>query len=117
MIRLLNLTMKEAQRYKVISEVEEGYLKVKEAAEVLGLSERSESGSCGPVYRIKARVEREGVGGIIHKSKGKKAPRWLMEKIRDRIDHLYKTKYRGFNLTHMREFLSDEEGIKVSRSR
>ena len=105
---MINLTMKEAERYKVISEVEEGYLRVKEAAEVLGLSQRQ-------VYRIKERVEREGAGGIIHKSKGNKAPRWLTEKIRDKIHHLYETKYRGFNLTHMTEFLSDEEGIKVCR--
>jgi len=105
---VLNLTMKEAERYKVISEVEEGYLKVKEAAGILGLSERQ-------VYRIKARVEREGAGGVIHKRKGKKTPLWLTDKICDKIDHLYKTKYRGFNLTHMTEFLNEEEGIKVSR--
>jgi transposase len=104
----LHLTMQEAERYKVISEVEEGYLKVKEAGEILGLSERQ-------VYRIKARVEREGAGGVIHKSKGKKAPLWLTEKIKDKIDHLYKTKYRGFNLTHMTEFFNQEEGIRVSR--
>jgi transposase len=107
-IRVLNLTMKEAQRYKVISEVGEGYLKVKEGAEILGLSQRQ-------VYRIKGRVEGEGAGGIIHKGKGKHIPRWLTEKIRDKIDHLYKTKYRGFNLTHMTEYLNEEEGIKVSR--
>jgi transposase len=105
---VLNLTMQEAERYKVISEVEEGYLKVKEAGEILGLSERQ-------VYRIKARVEREGAGGVIHKSKGKKAPLWLTEKIKDKIDHLYKTTYRGFNLTHMTEFFNQEEGIRVSR--
>ena len=105
---MLNLTMKEAERYKVISEVEEGYLKVKEAAEIIGLSERQ-------VYRIKARVKREGAGGLIHKSKGKNTPLWLTDKIRDKIDHLYKTKYRGFNLTHMTEFLNQEEGIEVSR--
>lgn len=104
----LNLTMKEAERYKVISEVEEGYLKVKEAAEILELSERQ-------IYRIKARVEEEGAGGVIHRSKGKRAPLWLTEKIRDRIDHLYKNKYGGFNLTHMTEFLNGEERIKVSR--
>jgi predicted transcriptional regulator of viral defense system len=58
MMRVLNLTMQEAERYKVISEVEGGYLKVGEAAEILGLSERQ-------VYRIKARVEKEGAGGVI----------------------------------------------------
>ena len=105
---LLSLTMKEAQRYKVIMEVEGGYLKVREAAEILGLSQRQ-------VYRVKARVEREGPGGIIHKSRGKLRPRWLTEKIKDKIDHFYKSKYRGFNLTHMTEYLNGDEGIKVSR--
>jgi len=105
---VLNLTMKEAERYKVISEVDEGYLKVKEAAEILELSERQ-------VYRIKARVGKEGTGGVIHRGKGKKSPLWLTEKLKDKIDHFYKTKYRGFNLTHMTEYLNGEEGIKVSR--
>jgi transposase len=104
----LNLTMKEAERYKVISEVEGGYLEVGEAAEILGLSERQ-------VYRIKGRVKEEGAGGVIHKNKDKRRPRWLREKVRDKIDHFYKTKYRGFNLTHLTEFLNEEEGIKVSR--
>jgi transposase len=105
---VLNLTMQEAERYKVISEVNGGYLKVGEAAEILGLSERQ-------VYRIKTRVGKEGAGGVIHKSKGKKAPLWLTERVRDKIDHLYRTRYRGFNLTHMTEFLNNEEGIRVSR--
>jgi len=105
---MLNLTMQEAERYKVISEVEEGYLKVKEAAGILGLSERQ-------VYRIKARVKREGTGGVIHRGKCKKDPYWLTDKIKERIDHLYQTQYRGFNLTHLTEFLNTEERIKVSR--
>jgi len=105
---VLNLTMREAERYKVISEVEGGYLKGGEAAGILGLSERQ-------VYRIKARVKEEGAGGVIHRSKGKRSPYWLKEKIRERIDHLYQSKYRGFNLTHMTEFLNGEEGIRVSR--
>jgi len=105
---MLNLTMEEAQKYKVISEVTEGYLKVKEAGELLGLSQRQ-------IYRIKARVRKEGPGGVIHKSKGKKNSRWLTEKITNRIDHLYKTKYQGFNLTHMTEYLNSQEGIRVSR--
>jgi len=103
---VLNLTMQEAERYKTISEVEGGYLRIKEAGEILGLSECQ-------VYRIKARVGKEGAGGVIHRSKGKKTPRWLTEKIKDKIDHFYKTKYRGFNLTHMTEFLNQEEEIFV----
>ena len=105
---MLNLTREEAQRYKVISEVTEEYLKVKEAAELLGLSERQ-------IYRIKARVQREGGGGVSHRSKGKKSPRWITMKVKDKIGQLYKTKYRGFNLTHMTEYLNSEERIRVSR--
>lgn len=59
---VLNLTMREAKRYEVIAEVEGGYVKVEEAGEILDLSERR-------VYRIKARVKREGVGGVIHRAK------------------------------------------------
>jgi transposase len=80
MRRVLNLTMQESERYKVISEVEKGYLKAKEAAEILGLSERQ-------AYRIKARVEKEGAEGVIPRSKGKKTPLWLTDKICDKIDH------------------------------
>jgi transposase len=100
--------MQEAERYKVISEVEGGYIEVGEAAGILGLSARQ-------VYRIKARVKEEGARGVIHRSKGKRSPYWLKEKIRERIDHLYQGKYRGFNLTHMTEFLNEEERIRVSR--
>ncbi len=102
---MLNLTMEEAERYKVISEVESGYLRIKEAGELLDLSERQ-------VYRIEARIRK---GEVVHKSKGKKAPLGLTERIRDRVDHFYKTRYRGFNLTHMTEFLKEEERIRVSR--
>ena len=105
---MFSLTMREAHRYKIISEVNDSYFKVKEAAEILELSQRQ-------IYRIKARVQKEGAGGVVHKSRGKRSPRWLTDGIRDKIEHLYKTKYRGFNLTHMTEFLNSEEKIRVSR--
>jgi hypothetical protein len=78
-MRVLSLTMEEAHRYKVISEVNE-------AAEILGLSQRQ-------VYRIKERIQKEGSKGVIHRSKGRKSPHWLIRlwihrtgKIRCRID-------------------------------
>jgi len=105
---VLNLTMKEVARYKVITEVIQRHLKVKDAAKILKRSERQ-------VYRIKARVKKEGAKGVIHKTKGKRGPRWLTDKTKDKINKLYKTKYEGFNLTHMTEFLNETEKIKVSR--
>ncbi len=105
---MLNLTMKEVNRYRVITEVIQKHLKVKDVAKILKRSERQ-------VYRIKARVKKEGAKGVVHKGKGKRGPRWITEKIKNKINSLYKSKYEGFNLTHMTEFLNEEEKIKVSR--
>jgi len=105
---MLYLTMKEVNRYRVISEVIQKYLKVLDAAKILKCSERQ-------IYRIKTRVIKEGAKGVIHKSKGKKEPHWLTENIKDKIKYLYQDKYKGFNLTHMTEFLNKEERIKISR--
>jgi len=102
------LTMKEVNRYKIICEVINGYLKVQDAAKALKRSERQ-------VYRIKAAVLKEGVKGVVHKGKTKRGPRWLTERVKNKIKHLYQTKYKGFNLTHMTEFLNEEEKIKTSR--
>jgi transposase len=102
------LTLREGHRYNVICEVIRGYLKVQEAAEGLRLSERQ-------IYRIKARVEEEGMGAVIHRSRGVSRARRLTQKVKGRIIKLYETKYKGFNLTHMTEFLNEEEAIDVSR--
>lgn len=104
----ITLTMKELNRFKVISEANDGHLKVKDAAKILKLSERQ-------IFRLKAKVKKEGAKGVVHKTKGKTKPRWLIERIKDRISYLYKTKYKGFNINHMTEFLNDHEKIKVSR--
>lgn len=100
--------MKEVNRYRVISEVIQKHLKVKDAAKILKRSERQ-------VYRIKTRVRKEGAKGVLHKGKGKCSPRWITDKIKNKINGLYRNKYKGFNLTHMTEFLNEEEKIKVSR--
>ncbi len=105
---MLILTMKEVNRYKIISEVIKGYLTVEEAARVLKRSPRQ-------VYRIKAAVLKEGAKAVIHKNKAKRGPRWLTDKVKAKIKYLYQTKYQGFNITHMTEFLNEEEKIKTSR--
>lgn len=104
----VSLTMKEVNKYRVITEVIQKHLKAKDAAKILKCSERQ-------VYRMKARVVKEGAQGVIHKTKGKRGPRWITEKLKDKINKLYKSKYEGFNITHMTEFLNEEEKIKISR--
>ncbi|OHC01550.1 MAG: hypothetical protein A3H23_07590 [Planctomycetes bacterium RIFCSPLOWO2_12_FULL_40_19] len=76
---------------------------------ILRLSERQ-------IYRTKSRVEREGINGILHNSRGTKRARWLTQDVKDRIAQLYNTKYKGFNITHVTEYLNTEEKIKISKN-
>ena len=102
------LTMKDINKYKTITEVIKWYLEVEEASKILNLSERQ-------IYRIKRRVEREGIKGILHKSRGVKRARWLTQDVQDKAVRLYNTKYKGFNITHVTEYLNTEEKIKISK--
>ncbi len=102
------LTMREQQRVAVIERVFRGELTMAEAAMVLGVSERQS-------FRIKARIRKEGVRGVIHGNRGRSSPRKLPGKTRQRIVELARTKYRGFNDHHLTEKLTDEEGVRVSR--
>lgn len=103
-----SLTMREANKYGIICEVLKGYIKVKEASEMLGLSERQ-------IYRLMKRVRQEGTQGIIHRSRGISRVRWLTEEVKERIIEFYDGKYNGFNISHMTEYLNRDERIRVSR--
>ncbi len=102
------LTMKDINKYKTVTEVNEGHLKVTEASKILKLSERQ-------IYRIKEKIKQEGIKGILHKSRGVKRARWLTQDVQDKAAHLYNTKYKGFNITHVTEYLNTEEKIKISK--
>lgn len=103
-----DLTVKEANKYETICEVLNGYMKVKKAAELLGLSQRQ-------IYRLKKRVRQEGARGMTHRSRGKSRVRWLTQEAKERIIEFYNGKYDGFNISHMTEYLNRDERIRVSR--
>ena len=102
------LTMREQQRVAVIERVFRGELTMAKAAMVLGVSERQS-------FRIKARIRKEGVRGVIHGNRGRRAPRKLPSKTHQRIVELARGRYRGFNDHHLTEKLTEAEGILVSR--
>ena len=105
---LITLTMKEQTRYEVIRDNLKRRIKAKEAGIMLGISTRQ-------VYRLKKRIEEEGVKGIIHRLRGRPSSKKIPQYIRDEIKRLYKEKYPGFNISHFTEYLNEEENIKVSR--
>jgi transposase-like protein len=56
---MTTLTMKDEKRIEVIQRVFRGELTVREAAMIVGVSERQS-------YRIKARVKQQEVKGVVH---------------------------------------------------
>src|SRR5512132_139912 len=77
---------------------------------VLGVSERQ-------CYRIKARVKKQGVKGVVHGNRGRACKRKVKEKEVKRIVELAKGKYRGFNDHHLTEKLREQEEIELSREK
>src|SRR5712671_3306414 len=107
---MTTLTMKDEKRLEIIQRVFRGELTMAEAGLVLGVSERQ-------CYRIKARVNQQGVKGVIHGNRGRPCKRKAKEKTVKRIVELAKGKYRGFNDHHLTEKLREQEEIELSREK
>src|SRR5437016_534228 len=107
---MTNLTMKDEERLEIIQRVFRGELTMAEAGLVLGVSERQ-------CYRIKARMNQQGVKGVIHGNRGRPCKRKAKEKTVKRIVELARGKYRGFNDHHLTEKLKEQEQIELSREK
>jgi len=106
---ILTLSQKEQKRLVVLNEVEKGKMVIREAAEMLGISERQG-------WRILAAYREEGAAGLAHGNRGRKPVHTLGEEIRRQVVELAQKKYPGFNHEHLTEKLGEEEGLEVSRS-
>jgi transposase len=107
---MTTLTMKEEKRLEIMQRVFRAELTMGKASLVLGVSERQ-------CYRIKARVKKQGVKGVVHGNRGRPCKRKVKEKEVKRIVELAKGKYRGFNDHHLTEKLKEEEKIELSREK
>ena len=106
---IFNMTQKEISRLRVINQTIDRILTIREAAELLNLSERQ-------VLRLKKGVVNEGPAFIIHKNRGRKPKHATSDETKDSIISLKKTKYKEANLKHFQELLDEHEDIKVSYS-
>jgi len=93
----------------VLNEVEKGKVVIREAAEILGISERQG-------WRLLAAYREEGAAGLAHGNRGRKPVHSLGEEIRKQVVELVQQKYAGFNHQHLTEFLGEQEGLVLSRS-
>ena len=99
----------EQRRTWALTKVLAGELTVAEAAELLGLTERS-------IYRLRARMARMGPAGLVHGNRGRVSSRRRDETTRRRILELAEGRYAGLNDSHLAELLAEREDIVIGRS-
>ena len=104
---IFNMTQKEITRLRVINQTIDKVLTIREAAELLVLSERQ-------VIRLKKGVVQEGPASIIHKNRGRKPKHATVNKTKDLIIDLKSDKYKEANFNHFQELLEEHENIQVS---
>ena len=90
---MTTLTMKEEKRLlEIIQRVFRGELTVMEAGMVIGVSDRQ-------CYRIKARVKKHGVKGVVHGNRGRPCKGKTQEK----------------ECRHLTEKLAEQEKLEINR--
>ena len=108
-MRTITLNEKALKREKVLTALRSGAVTHKQAAELIGVSERQ-------LRRLLAAYKEEGVTALVHSNQGREPIHKTEHELRDRIVELASGKYRGFNHSHLTEKLNECEGITVSRS-
>ena len=107
---MTTLTMRDEKRLDVIQRVYRSELTVKQAALVMGLSERQ-------CYRVKARVGKAGAKGVVHGNRGRPCKGKIKDKTVRRVVELARGKYKDFNDHHLTEKLKEQEQIELSREK
>jgi transposase len=105
---MVMMSQKEFQRVKVIENAAGGRLSVREAARLLQLSERQ-------VQRLKRRYQPDSVAWVQHGNRGRPMPWALPLPQKQLILNLARTKYPGFNDSHLCQKLNADENLPVSR--
>ena len=84
-----------------------GKLKWWDAAEILGVSDRS-------LRRWRKRYEAHGYDGLYDRRKGRPSPKRISVNTLEQVLELYREKYFDFNVRHFHEKLTEEHGIQLS---
>src|SRR6478752_2424895 len=102
------VSQKELQRVAVVAACLKGEMACARAAQLLSFSVRQ-------IKRLKKRLREDGEAALAHASRGRPSPRRLPDRVRDRILHLARTRYVGFNDHHLCEKLVEKEGFSIGR--
>ena len=104
----LTLSAKEQNRLQILNGVLQQYGTIKEAALLLGVSERQG-------WRLLAAYRKEGAQGLVHKNRGRLPPNATPETVPPQVVTLARERYQGINHTQLTELLAEREGLKLCR--
>ena len=107
-MRGLTLSAKEQNRLQVLNGVMSGQWCMREAAQVLGVSERHG-------WRLLAAYRKEGASGLAHKNRGRTPSNATPANTKDLVVSLAQGRYKDVNHTHLSELLAEREGVTLSR--
>lgn len=105
----LTLNREEQVRLEALNCVLAKELCVKDAARLLGVSERH-------TRRLLAAYRNHGAAALVHAGRGRKPGHTVPDDIRDQVILLGRAVYAGVNHTHLTELLAEREGLTLSRS-
>ena len=100
----MKINAKKQQRIDIISQYVSGKVYYLDAIKALEISERH-------FRRIVSKFKQDGIKSVIHGNCGKSPPNKTCETLSRKIIRLYKSKYRGMNITHFIEKLIEQEGL------
>ena len=80
-----------------------------EAAEILGISERT-------IFRWKWRYEHDGYNGLYDRRRQRPSPKRVPAALVQQVLGLHRTRYRGWNVAHFTEQVRTHHGIRLSYS-
>lgn len=104
---MITLTQRAHQQLMVLNALERAELTVAEAVWLLGRSPRQ-------IRRLRRAYRRHGPQALVHGNRGRRSPRRLDDRLRDRVVRLAKTTYAGANHLHLQELLAEREGLHVA---
>jgi transposase len=103
------LTQREQTRLQVLNQPVRHQIATPEEAAVLGLSERH-------TWRILGAHLKEGAAALAHGNRGRRPTNAISEQLRQGVIMPARTRYSGFNDSHLTDILAEREGLVLTRS-
>ena len=106
----LTLNQREQARLEILNHVLQGWMRVHEAASLLGVSERQ-------AWRLLEAYRKQGAAALAHGNEGRRPVNITPTMVQDQVVTVARTQYVGLNHTHLTELLAERAGIGLARTK